>query len=282
LYSRAGLLNTVEQSAWLDSTPRALLQLPRNDLGMPQRSCQDLGWNAQAYGSSNTCGESDFGLGGCSGLVPWANAEKFCAAAGARLCTVTELQADEARGTGCNLDAQMVWSSTACASTGSSGSYTLAYGSSLSGKTTTCAPSSNKNYVRCCSNVYINNVFPQVILPVPKSAKSCSALGWTPTTYGSPSVCGGSGATTSTCSGAIPWASAKTYCTAFGARLCTVTELAANEARGTGCSLDSKQLWSSTACPTGYLLAYGSSLSGTTTTCAATGASNAVRCCADV
>ena len=68
-------------------------------------SCGDLGWfNAEAYGSSSVCGESDLRLGGCSGKVSFRQAVAFCESAGARLCSVGELQADEARQTGCSFD----------------------------------------------------------------------------------------------------------------------------------------------------------------------------------
>ena len=67
-----------------------------------ESTCEDLGWvNADIYGSTSVCGESDLGLGGCSGALRWSEARAFCEDAGARLCTVAELAADEARGTGC-------------------------------------------------------------------------------------------------------------------------------------------------------------------------------------
>ena len=66
-------------------------------------SCDDLGWtNANKFGSSLVCGESDDGLGGCSGEVDWASAVAFCEGSGARLCSSDELAADEARSTGCS------------------------------------------------------------------------------------------------------------------------------------------------------------------------------------
>ena len=78
-------------------------------------SCDDLGWtNAAAYGSSLVCGESDTGLGGCSGDLTWSCAVAFCESKGARLCSLSELQADETTGTGCVYDALQLWTRTAC------------------------------------------------------------------------------------------------------------------------------------------------------------------------
>ena len=79
-------------------------------------SCTDLGWtNAATYGSTAVCGESDTGLGGCSGDVTWSCAVGFCESAGTRLCSLAEMAADEARGTGCAYDPLEQWTATPCA-----------------------------------------------------------------------------------------------------------------------------------------------------------------------
>ena len=89
----------------------------------------------------NVCGESDNGLGGCgrnqcfggvvaggadlgAGVIEpphadtatggWAHANKICKDAGARLCTVAETKAEVGRGTGCQHDGEMVWTSETC------------------------------------------------------------------------------------------------------------------------------------------------------------------------
>ena len=85
----------------------------------PQRSadsCDDLQWNEAAdRGSPLVCGESDpAGNDVCSGPVTYDQAVTFCTTAGGRLCTASELAADETRGTGCGYDAQSVWSATPC------------------------------------------------------------------------------------------------------------------------------------------------------------------------
>ena len=72
-------------------------------------------WPTQ-NGNAAICGESDAGLGRagyarqCFAQESWDSAHAICAAAGARLCMVEELHADETKGTGCSLDLEMVWS----------------------------------------------------------------------------------------------------------------------------------------------------------------------------
>ncbi|MBR58259.1 MAG: hypothetical protein CMH54_09585, partial [Myxococcales bacterium] len=75
----------------------------------------DTGWSTDG-GSTVICGESDDGLGGCSGAVTFAEALAFCADGGARLCTQSELAAGEAELTGCGTDVspKRYWTSTPC------------------------------------------------------------------------------------------------------------------------------------------------------------------------
>ena len=81
------------------------------------------------------CGESDNGfLGGGDGNAGggnqciggqvdggpaqkhdgWAHAANICAASGARQCTVSELQAEETRWSGCQHDIEFVWPGEPC------------------------------------------------------------------------------------------------------------------------------------------------------------------------
>lgn len=113
-------------------------------------SCDELAWpNAVDFGSVNVCGESSINLGGCSGLLNSTQANHFCTAAGARLCTLTELENDETRKTGCGLDSRLVWSSSPC-----TGGYYVAYGSSAFPSPLTCSLTSNEQYARCCADVF--------------------------------------------------------------------------------------------------------------------------------
>eukprot|EP01043_Picozoa_sp_COSAG02_P000061 COSAG02_NODE_1_length_108762_cov_456.708287_61_plen_619_part_00 len=82
---------------------------------------QGLGaWPAQdaqhPLGSSQVCGESDAGFGPafsrqCYESESWADAYEICVRAGARMCDVEEILADETRGTGCSHDIRMIWTS---------------------------------------------------------------------------------------------------------------------------------------------------------------------------
>eukprot|EP01046_Picozoa_sp_COSAG06_P020491 COSAG06_NODE_1498_length_9264_cov_2.916094_5_plen_1484_part_00 len=112
------------------------------------KSCSQLhsmygGWVERTSFNTmqNVCGESDNGLGGCGknqcfgGIVQggqdlgagviepphtdastggWSHAHKICQDAGARLCTVEELKNEVGRGTGCQHDGEMVWTSETC------------------------------------------------------------------------------------------------------------------------------------------------------------------------
>eukprot|EP00930_Biecheleria_cincta_P098874 TRINITY_DN9052_c0_g1_i1.p1 TRINITY_DN9052_c0_g1~~TRINITY_DN9052_c0_g1_i1.p1 ORF type:complete len:590 (+),score=67.64 TRINITY_DN9052_c0_g1_i1:63-1832(+) len=127
--------------------------------GTSASSCEDLGWtNALKWGSESVCGESDDSpLSGCSGQVTLQEAKSICDAAGARLCTAAELQADESRGTGCSYDSVMIWSSTntECID----GQYMVVFGSSA--KATfgpTCVDASQADYyARCCADTSSTN-----------------------------------------------------------------------------------------------------------------------------
>ena len=63
------------------------------------QSCDELGWDPDIFGSSGVCGGSTLDGTTCSGLKTWVDALGFCEDGGARLCTLAELQNDEARGT---------------------------------------------------------------------------------------------------------------------------------------------------------------------------------------
>jgi len=133
------------------------------------------------------CGESDLGLGGCSGVVTWPNAKNFCESAGARLCTVTELQADEARGTGCGLDTVMSWTSDSCGI-----GFMVAPGSTRLTTEPSCETASSDTKVRCCADVKKSSPVPAPtkgpepspvpapttfpLAPVPTSIRGCVSL----------------------------------------------------------------------------------------------------------
>jgi hypothetical protein len=86
-----------------------------------QRSCEALTrlggrntWPTRT-GDHDICGEADASLGPagaaeCNDHKTWDEAQSICLGAGARLCTVEELEADETKGTGCNNNRKLVWS----------------------------------------------------------------------------------------------------------------------------------------------------------------------------
>ena len=102
------------------------------------------------YGSDQVCGERDApSLGGCS-IKTYASAKSFCEAAGARLCTEAELQADETRATGCGHDFKKNWTQTPCP-----GGHIIEWGAAYSGNSTTCASDTSTHEVSCCGDVDI-------------------------------------------------------------------------------------------------------------------------------
>merc|ERR1719424_2421843 len=83
----------------------------------------------------------------------------------------------------------------------------------------------------------------------------------------------------------ISWEAAREFCLKIGARLCTKKELITDEVAGTGCGLDQRPVWSSTACPDGsYVALAGSSrhIHEVPPLCTQpAGESASARCCAD-
>lgn len=116
------------------------------------KSCSDLGWlNADLYGNSTVCGGSIFDRGRCAELLTWPQADAFCTSPGARLCTSSELSNNEAKSTGCGLDATLVWTSTAANCV--EGSYEQIFGAHSSVDSLRCAVASSTANVRCCADV---------------------------------------------------------------------------------------------------------------------------------
>mmetsp|Transcript_52858 Transcript_52858/g.67783 ORF Transcript_52858/g.67783 Transcript_52858/m.67783 type:complete len:874 (-) Transcript_52858:283-2904(-) len=242
------------------------------------RTCDELGWDADAYGSDEVCGESEVNSGQCTGKVKFDAAETYCADIGARLCTKSELLDDEARGTGCNYDNKWVWSKTSC-----SDGYMITKGSTSSSNTPRCVSSTSKARTRCCADTVAG---PPVPAPTPAPAdvseSTCDELEWDADTQGSSDVCGGSVNAAGSCSGKKKFSAAESFCENQGARLCTLDELLNDEAKGTGCNFDTKRVWSSTPCDNGYYTAAGSTQKSITACKGVNNNNVRVRCCADV
>ena len=88
-------------------------------VGCSSSTCEALGWgNAAYFGSDTVCGESNPDARGCLGFTTWDTAIDACQDVGARLCTLAELQNEEAKDTGCNANDKLVWSQSACSDFG--------------------------------------------------------------------------------------------------------------------------------------------------------------------
>jgi len=116
-------------------------------------SCEDLGWtNAASFGSSTVCGGTKAMTGACPVVQGWDAANAFCEAAGARLCSASELEADEARDAGCDYNNQLVWSGTSCSD---GNGFEVTYGAVLSrnaGKQCIDRNDVSTAAVRCCAD----------------------------------------------------------------------------------------------------------------------------------
>lgn len=122
--------------------------------------CETLGWgeslrDTTICGSSTSavCGASNTApLQSCSGVVNWDGALAFCRAAGARLCTIAELEAEEVGCTGCGYNQVEVWSSSGC----QQGYFTYYRGDESVGnliQRTTCYNETSLFYARCCADL---------------------------------------------------------------------------------------------------------------------------------
>ena len=278
----------------------------------------------------NICAESDAGFGqfslvsqgrntaGCSGnncachggmnaaqgddelIDGWDHAAGICEAIGARLCTVAELQADETRCTGCEHDAEQVWSADPCPQ----GHFTAQGGSHRGDEacpqecrtaecvcTPQCWTDSISHAVRCCADEQPCDA--SAIRTRECAALRCSDLtalygGWPLdnecTATDDLNICAESDegfgqfsrvddSRNLACHGGQNthqgddetidgWSHAASICQSMGARLCTVAELQADEARCTGCQHDGEQVWTSEPCDQGHFTAQGGSHRG--------------------
>eukprot|EP00038_Savillea_parva_P008638 m.178223 g.178223 ORF g.178223 m.178223 type:complete len:721 (-) comp14508_c0_seq1:88-2250(-) len=114
------------------------------------RVCSTLGW-AFKYGNTETCGRSQVDNSCHRENASFVVASALCESVNGRLCTVSELVADVARGTGCSLDNRTVWTSESCAA----GAFVFRmHGSSATPFTPECVPSDDGRLesVRCCAS----------------------------------------------------------------------------------------------------------------------------------
>ena len=262
-----------------------------------------------ADGSGQVCAGAPWRENICARTRYWADAEEMCASVGARLCTLAEIQNEQVRDTGCRLDVQQIWTSDTCRVWGFPG-HIKAQG--WVGSPTSCQPDFNGvGEVHCCadscgqrtatalarSSAVEGNEGPPTVAarsstvgPAPARSSECCEvleidLGFT---HGSRSdvVCSASQWQGQRCMKSASFPEANAICANVGARLCTLAELAGQEAQGQrGCRLDKRLLWTSDACRVAGLPGHltGQGRDGDPAYCQldATGTA-AVRCCADI
>jgi len=223
------------------------------------------------------------------------------------LCTVGELDNDVARGTGCEIDYDYVWTADLC----ESGMYVTGGSSAVrSEKKLMCASKEAKiASVRCCADVLeTSNILP---LGETRSSTSsstltsittvtsttfttttattftlgpsyCKKLGMVPQNPAFPTVCGFS-EINGFCFNLekYPLEAAEYLCESVDARLCSASELSANVAKDTGCAIDSEYVWSGDKCPKGNMVVAGSAEAAAKkpARCVASTSTASIRCC---
>eukprot|EP00951_Prasinocladus_malaysianus_P014453 scaffold109934_cov41-Prasinocladus_malaysianus.AAC.1 len=112
------------------------------------KTCAELGFDNHR-GDPNVCGDSKWpGQTTCLSDLTWTEADLACTNAGARLCTLAELENEEARGTGCKFDTELVWAKDMCQD---GAGHIKARG--REGNRAKCVTSSDAvAYVRCCAD----------------------------------------------------------------------------------------------------------------------------------
>ena len=121
-----------------------------------QRSCIDLGW--RTVPSIGVCGASRFdGVCHVRNSV-YRDAWEVCTVAGGRLCSRDELDDGASVGTGCGLNGKLVWSSSACVTSGGLPGFLVGRGQADGSAEPFCEAtiSRTRHSVRCCSNVFLN------------------------------------------------------------------------------------------------------------------------------
>lgn len=221
------------------------------------RCCADealSGWTR----SYNTCpenvwGESELGGprdAGCYDAETYWSAKSICENAGGRLCTLEELLADCTRGSGCEHDQDMIWSSSEVIPTNAPTVAPTPHPSTVS-PTVTLAPSSSSVFLGCGSSVSGCGGLAQEANPFELHEVRCCSdtalTGWTKYSTCPYNVWGESelgGPRDAGCYDAETYSSAASICENAGGRLCTINELLADCTRATGCEHDKDMIWS--------------------------------------
>lgn len=258
-----------------------------------EEACSKLGWSFK-YGNTAVCGVSD--INGCHrNSHTLIESAELCSGAWGRLCTLDEVESDAVRGTGCNIDTALMWTSTPC--NDGKGVF-VTYGRDTPGAEPTCAEfstwSTAKYSSRCCADAVVDvpsggggaaevSLLSEAKMPA-ESSLLCSHLQW-PFKYDNTEVCGAS-TVDGTChvnDATLP--EAAEICTKAGGRLCTLAEVEANVVTGTGCNIDTFTMWTSTLCNegTGVYVRTGKPNAAIPPQCIVPTADvqRSIRCCAD-
>lgn len=226
-----------------------------------QKSCDNLPGFQFRYGNLEICAASNI-RGMCyRDNANAAQAQTVCHRVGARLCTSAELSLDVARGTGCGLDMLNVWTSSPCMTAENHSGLVVQRGkqSFVPRKCVASAATHPLFGVRCCATVAVlldssdgvGSSTPVPAVSTKRSSKPCALLPGFSFRFGNHAVCGASKINGQCYKDVATHSGAATLCEQLGARLCTVTELSVDTARGTGCGLDIRYVWTSTPCAEG-------------------------------
>lgn len=233
------------------------LILTVSEVNSQTKSCRQLGWPMVT--DSSLCARAPKVLGGCPQPMPFSDAQKFCSALGARLCSSQELSDPRFTDTSsdeCNIDGQRVWTSSWCADGEVISQASVA--KFLSTVPKECSQQEEKiGLLRCCANG--DEIGPRKTEEVAAvvSEKTCDQIPSFSTSPSAPNkaVCStslvltGKGKGKAQCSGDVTFKEAKQICSKRGARLCTADELSQDVGNDLVCGYNSQRVWTSSECP---------------------------------
>eukprot|EP00056_Hartaetosiga_gracilis_P011623 m.176868 g.176868 ORF g.176868 m.176868 type:complete len:3563 (-) comp13539_c0_seq1:184-10872(-) len=126
-----------------------------------EKTCSELNWitsHPTHPSSADVCGHS---LEGCQPINNRGNptelksfeaANTYCSSKGGRLCTYPEAVGNEAAGTGCAYDVELVWTQTPCTTCESEQGHIARVGNSKTSNNEQCLNSTQMAFVRCCAS----------------------------------------------------------------------------------------------------------------------------------
>lgn len=264
------------------STSRPVRCCADEVLAPTQKTCSELGWTSIV---NNVCGESEAGTTPTCQTAKLSDATDLCAASGARMCTIDEIDSGVTATTGCNFDTQYTWTSTWCGLGPEGGKFYIGMGAGGSNADRKCKNPKKLYPVRCCSDVDLSAVTAApatttTTFPFLSARKDCATLGWEVTG----SACGESDkAFKNGVDKCFSWKNhpdAERKCKKLGGRMCSQADIEAGVGKATGCGFDSSFLWTSTQCSGGYIQAKGNG--DGTTQCREAKSKGPMRCCSDV